>query len=132
MTTHIFITVLALAGFYIARHIDDRKKRGKKLICPLRMSCDTVIGSSYSTLFGVPLELLGMGYYGLTVVLHMVVFFGIVPNPLYMLIIASVAFLFSLYLVLVQAYKLHSWCSWCVGSAFISTAIFFLSLALFM
>ena len=132
MTTHIFIAVLALAGFYIARHIDDHKNKGKKLICPLRMSCDTVIGSSYSTLFGVPLELLGMGYYGLTIALHAVVFFGIVPTPLYMIIISGVAFVFSLYLILIQGYKLHSWCSWCIGSAIISTAIFFLSFALFI
>ncbi len=131
MTIHYFIAVLAIAGFYIARHIHDHKKKGKKLICPFRMSCDTVIGSSYSTLFGIPLELLGMGYYGLTAVLHVVVFFGIVPTPLYMLVIAGIAFLFSMYLVLVQAYKLHSWCSWCVGSAIISTVIFFLSFSIF-
>jgi uncharacterized membrane protein len=38
------------------------------------------------------------------------------------------AFLFSLYLTGVQAFKIKSWCTWCLTSAAISTTIAIVSL----
>jgi hypothetical protein len=52
-------------------------------------------------------------------------------TPLSVFIVAGITiggFLFSLYLTFVQAFLIKSWCSWCLMSAALSTAIFIFTL----
>jgi uncharacterized membrane protein len=93
-----------------------------------------VIHSDYSTLIGIPVEMLGMLYYGLVALLHTQVLTRISLSqtlPEYRLEmlfgVSLCAVLFSIYLVSVQAFVIRHWCLWCLGSAFISIAIAALS-----
>ena len=123
------IIFLAFAGFLIARYIRHHKKNVKEaLVCPLKANCDTVIHSDYSRFLGIPLEVLGMIYYGLLALSYglLIVFpsFGI-PLIVSGLMVASIcAFLFSIYLTIVQAFVIKNWCTWCIISATICAAIF--------
>ncbi len=131
---HIIILFLSFIGFSIAYHIFEKKRAKKPLICPLRSNCDTVVTSDYSTFLGIPLEAIGMGYYALIAILHGVVAVTHAGNPLLSLIILVLsggAFLFSLYLISIQAFVLKQWCIWCLSSAAISTVIFIVTAVFF-
>lgn len=131
----IAICLLGLFGFWVARQIRMKKKSKNPFVCPIKFDCSSVVNSDYSKLLGVPLELLGMAYYGLVFIIYLfssinLYFTGVLPpNSIIVLMIAlsSFAFLFSLYLIGIQIFVLKKWCSWCFVSAFISIAIFILT-----
>lgn len=124
------VILIGLAGFLLASYIRNKKKKNKPLVCPLKSNCDTVINSDYSSFCGIRLEILGMIYYAFIAIGYGVAnnFFsisGAVFN--FMLPFSFFAFLFSLYLISVQAFVLRQWCTWCLFSAFFCTLIFILS-----
>src|SRR3989338_6874072 len=123
---------LSFSGFLIANYIRHHKKNVKEvLVCPLKANCDTVIHSDYSKFLGVPVEILGILYYGLIAVSYGL--FIVLPetatsSTLFFVHSASaLAFIFSIYLTLVQAFALKNWCTWCIVSAVISASIFLIS-----
>jgi uncharacterized membrane protein len=125
--SEIIIIALGILGFLLCVHIYKKKRSTKPLICPLKGDCESVLKSDYSTFFGIGLEVYGLLYYGTVTVSYTVMYFYPVFHvPLVYLPILGVsigAFLFSLYLTGVQAFKIKSWCTWCLTSAAISTAI---------
>lgn len=124
--------ILALFGFFVARHIHAEKKADRPLICPIKFDCQTVVHSDYSKFLGVPVEVFGMIYYMFVFVSYTVLaFLGAVLPQVYIvgLVLLSVfAFLFSVYLILVQLLILRKFCSWCIVSAFICSMIFLLTI----
>lgn len=128
----IFFHFLAIGagvfGFLIAGHIFLKKSKKKPLVCPMRANCDTVIHSAYSKTLGIRNEAIGSIYYLGVIIFHLLflVFPVAYDSGLYFLIytISLGAFLFSLYLIGVQAFILKEWCTWCVFSAIASTIIF--------
>jgi len=133
MTDFILRTIIifiGLSGFLLSSHIHNKKKKKTKLICPLHSNCDEVINSDYSEIYGIKLEVLGMMYYAFIAIVY-----GLINN--FSFLIGSVsdiffafsffAFIFSLYLISVQAFVLRQWCVWCLFSAFLSTSIFVIS-----
>ena len=133
MSYYLGIILLSVGGFLIAAYIRSHKKTGQTLICPAGTTCDTVIHSDYSRFFGIPVEFLGMAYYGIIAVSYGI--FLVRPELAYptvdflLLGLSLVALLFSVYLTFIQAFTLRQWCTWCLISAAFSTAIFFLALA---
>ena len=131
-SSSVIIIFLSFAGFLIAFYIRHHKKNVKEvLVCPLRANCDTVIHSDYSKFLGIPVEILGILYYGLIAVSYGL--FIVLPetatsSTLFFVHSASaLAFIFSIYLTLVQAFALKNWCTWCIVSAVISASIFLIS-----
>lgn len=126
------LSFISLAGFSLARYIYKKKTEKRPLMCPMKTRCEDVVTSDYSKMFGVPLEIFGMWYYGTLSVVYG--FFSIFPAthlPLVsfvLVLISLVAFVVSLYLIFVQAFALRAWCTWCLMSAFLSTTIFAISL----
>jgi uncharacterized membrane protein len=95
----------------------------------LNGSCDEVTRSRYSRFFGVPVELLGVLYYGGVSAFYIFykLVFGVAIHPTTLFITSAVtcfAFIFSLYLVFIQSFVLRKWCTWCLFSAGFSTLIF--------
>jgi uncharacterized membrane protein len=41
---------------------------------------------------------------------------------------ATIAFLFTIYLNALEAFVIHAWCRWCIGSAVIATMLFLFTL----
>ncbi|MFZ2149660.1 MAG: vitamin K epoxide reductase family protein [Minisyncoccia bacterium] len=126
------ITIFALSGFFVARHIRKHKKRGARpLACPAKFDCHSVVHSDYSRFFKVPVEVLGMAYYGVIFFVYLATIFapGIFPNTSsnFFAGLSAGAFIFSLYLVGVQIFILKKGCLWCFVSAFITTIIFILT-----
>lgn len=129
----LLIIFLAFGGFILALYLRHHKiSSGEKLICPLGLDCDSVIHSPYSRFLSIPVEVLGLIYYG-TVALSYATFIvlpRLLITPLIFIILGMTiaAFLFSLYLTFIQAFNLRQWCSLCLLSAVICTVIFGLTL----
>ena len=123
--------VLGLCGFMVAKHIYRHKKNQIPLVCPMGFDCDFVVYSNYAKFFGVPLEIFGMIYYAFLSLLYLYFIFitDVMPVALsgFLLLASFGAFLFSLYLLVVQIFILKKGCSWCIISALISAFIFILT-----
>ena len=127
----IAVFVLGAVGFWVARHIRHSKTKNKPLVCLVGFDCHAVVTSDYSRFMGVPLEILGMFYYGLMSLAYLGLIFipGILPTFMVNIVVLGslAAFLFSLYLIIVQVFILKKGCSWCFVSAGISITIFVLN-----
>jgi uncharacterized membrane protein len=125
------ICVLSFIGFLICRHIHNKKKSPEPLVCPMKFNCHAVVHSDYSKFMGVPLEIFGMIYYILISISYFCLVF--ISTPLSLLattvfvVLSLGAFLFSIYLTLVQLLILKEGCFWCFTSAAISVVIFILT-----
>jgi uncharacterized membrane protein len=123
----IIIILLATVGFLVAYLIHKKRSEPKPFVCPVGFDCHAVVTSKYSTLFGLSLEYWGMLYYSGVVLAYIATL--IAPEVFtltfsYLVIgVSTFAFLFSFYLVIVQAFYLRVWCSYCLVSAGLSTAI---------
>jgi uncharacterized membrane protein len=128
-----FIAFAALGGLGVACYIYYTKRYHKQLVCPIGSDCNAVVTSRYSKFLGVPLEHWGILYYAIIVSAYAVLIFaphllsGVLLSGL--IILTAAAFLFSLYLLFVQAFLLRQWCIWCLLSAMLSIMIFIVSLA---
>jgi uncharacterized membrane protein len=87
--------------------------------------------STYAEIFGISVALLGSLFY-LTLLLLLVAYFD--SKKTFLISLASIlplgAFLFSSYLVYVQAMIIKSWCIYCLVSATCSTLLFILGMIL--
>ena len=129
---YVILIFVAFAGFLLASHIFRKKRVKQPMVCPLNSNCEAVINSRFSTLLGIPLEIIGMLYYAITALSYGL--FLILPNIIttqltfITLVITTFAFLFSLYLTFIQAFAIKEWCVWCLTSAFFCTIIFTMTL----
>src|SRR3989338_212050 len=68
----IAIFILAASGFLIAHHIFQKKRMAEYLVCPIKFDCNTVVNSDYSRFLGIPVEILGMFYYGVVALSYLI------------------------------------------------------------
>jgi uncharacterized membrane protein len=124
--------VFGLAGFLLAGYISIKKKKVQPLVCPLNGHCDAVVRSRYSRFLGLPVEYIGSLYYAFIAAAY----WAKLVRPelftdtitFFLVAITIGAFLFSVYLVSIQAFVLKKWCTWCLFSAGFSTFIFLFAL----
>jgi uncharacterized membrane protein len=111
---------LGFAGVGIAGYLTYVHYAGLHPICGISHGCETVQTSSYASLLGVPVALLGLITYILILVsLRM-------PGERALLggyALTLVAFLFSAYLTYREVFTIHAICSWCVSSAIVFTLL---------
>ena len=81
--------------------------------------CEAVLTSEFAVIFGVPLALIGVLYY-------LLVFFLVLKNK-NIKILVTLGFLASLGLLALQAFVIHAFCLYCLGSLATSTILFVLS-----
>ncbi len=130
MTVYIFalIMLLAFGGLAITSYIHRKKTTAQPMVCPIGSNCEVVVHSEYSEMFHIPLEIIGALYYTIMILTYsLFLAFPYLHNAgaaVIILEITTVAFLFSVYLISVQAFIIKEWCTWCLGSAFICSLIF--------
>lgn len=128
MIFFILIIIAAFGGLWISHHIWKTKRMRKHLVCPVGFNCDAVVQSRYGTLLGIPLEVLGMFYYGGIAIVYgiFLAFPTAIPAALITAVLMSTAasFLFTIYLAIVQFMIIREHCSWCIASYGFSIIIF--------
>ncbi len=126
-----FITLaimgIADASYLVWKHYSHK---ASPLVCPLDHDCSKVTESKWSSIFLVRNELLGLLFYASMLVAGLMIFlrptFFLFSFPLLLLIkiAAGGSFLFSLFLILVQIYKIKDYCFYCMLSALITLLLF--------
>ncbi|OIO50603.1 MAG: hypothetical protein COV41_01085 [Candidatus Brennerbacteria bacterium CG11_big_fil_rev_8_21_14_0_20_43_10] len=89
-------------------------------------SCDTVMKSSYSMVWGVPLAVWGLLYYGI-LFFACIAYFDMRKSVFVHFIMLAVAWgiVFSGWLVYIQAMRLHAWCLYCLISEVLAAVMGF-------
>ena|ERR1700751_3898930 len=111
---------LGLGGVGIAGYLTYVHYAGLRPICGISHGCESVQTSSYASLLGIPVALLGLISYVL--ILLSLRMRG--ERPLlggYALTL--IAFAFSAYLTYREVFTIHAICSWCVASAIAFTLL---------
>lgn len=119
----------AFVGFLDAVYLSVKALQNIAPPCFITGGCETVTTSPYSRILGIPIALLGALYY--LTALGLGLWFldkkdfralRILPW------ISGAGFLFSLYLLFIQASVLEAFCSYCLLSSGTSTGVFLASL----
>ena len=95
-------------------------------------SCEAVLSSSYSVIFGIPVSALGVLYY-LTLLIGLFAYLdfkkAVIARATLSLTVCGLVM--SIWFVFLQAFVLHAYCLYCMGSATISTALFISAVLVF-
>lgn len=130
------IVVLAAIGFFISAHIYYEKHiKHEDLTCNITSGCNDVVNSEYSSIGPIPLEVVGLLYYGTVILTGLFYTFvatsltglpviGTLPLFYFLLVIGGIAAFVSVILTYIQFAILKIWCEYCLTSAFVSFAIF--------
>lgn len=128
------VLVIALLGFADAGFLTFEHYRGVVPPCGIESGCEKVLTSEYSFIAGIPVSLLGAIYYFL-IALGAFVYLesrhgaGAVAAHhsqilKWTLLATTAGLIMSLWFLYVQAFVLHSYCLYCLGSAATSIALF--------
>jgi uncharacterized membrane protein len=116
----IAIGVLSVIGIGIGTYLTYTHYAGAHVLCLSSGGCETVQHSRYSKLDGIPVATLGLaGYIGILISLAIR---GEAGRALGFAL-ALVGFLFSMYLTYREAFTIHAYCQWCLGSAALMTLL---------
>ena len=116
----IVIGLLSVIGIGIGGYLTYTHYAGLHVLCLSSGGCETVQHSAYSKLDGVPVATLGLaGYIGILLSLAIRGETG----RLIGFALALVGFLFSMYLTYREAFTIHAYCQWCLGSAAVMTLL---------
>ena len=122
------IFLASLCGLAVAVYIRYKKTRKEILVCPIHFNCEDVIHSKYASVLGVPIEIIGLFYYGFLALIYgtavMVPEIITAPISTGLTFVTSLAMAFSIYLLFVQVI-LKQWCAWCLLSFVSSVVIFY-------
>lgn len=122
----IAVAVLALAGLAIMSYLTYIHYANKSSFCDIskNVSCDVVTTSVYSEIFGVPMSLLGLGYF-----LSALLLLGRKRGNAWLILFFLTLFVLipSLYLSSLELFVIEALCILCETSKVLMLAILFLS-----
>lgn len=121
------IIILVFAGLLDTLYLSVKQIAGSSVVCNIYEvnSCENVLTSEYSKVFGLPLSIWGFGYYMTLFVLVLVYSANQSKKCFKILFGLSVfGFLFSVRLVYLQFFVIENLCYYCMLSALFSTMIF--------
>jgi len=126
----ILIFCFALGGLFDASYLVYKHYEGDAVVCAVFNGCDTVLNSSYALVWGVPVALLGAGFYFTVLVFSLFILSGWeeLKKPIFLL--SMVGVLTSLYFLYLQIFVIKEFCFYCLISVFATAGIFIFSLFL--
>jgi uncharacterized membrane protein len=115
--------LLALVGLCDAIYLTVEHLNGSTLQCTITHGCAEVLGSRYATVGGLPLAAFGAAAYFSAFSLATLAAFGYPSARKLLAALVAAMFLFSLWLLYLQAFVLHAFCQYCLLSASITTLL---------
>jgi uncharacterized membrane protein len=126
------LALFALVGLLIAGYLLLYKFKVLSSLACGTGGCEVVQSSPWAVFLGIPVPAWGVAGYLAILALALI---GLQPRFVYsrglstiIFLTAAFAFGFSMYLTGLEAFRIHAWCRWCVGSAVVATLIFLFSL----
>jgi uncharacterized membrane protein len=122
-TLYTVVAIVAVAGLADATYLTVQALTGETLSCGGSPDCFRVLGSSYSKVGRIPVALLGALAYFSVFTFATFAAFGYARARKFVVLIAGMMFLVTLWLLYVQAFLLHAYCRYCLFSAAITFLI---------
>jgi uncharacterized membrane protein len=123
----LIIPLMGLIGMGISGYLTFIHYRDLNAVCLFGAKCDAVLTSAYSAVGGIPLSLFGIIIYLILSILGTLRFLNRNDRPDLLAIgIYSAALagtLFSIYLYYLEIFKIHAFCTWCIGSSIIMVCV---------
>jgi uncharacterized membrane protein len=128
-----FLLAFAVLGFLDATYLTIQHYNHVIPPCTLLHGCEQVLTSQFATVVGIPVALFGALYYAI-IFLGVLVYTQIKSERLLRLLswFTFTGFAASVWFVYLQAFVLHNFCQFCLGSAITSTALFITGLAVLL
>lgn len=105
--------LVTLAGIAVAGYLTWVHYDAAALVCVAGGGCETVQGSEYAEIAGIPVALLGLGAY---VALLGLLLWDSVTARLAAAMLGLVGFVFSMYLLALQLFVIDAVCVWCLAN----------------
>lgn len=121
--------VVALAGLADAVYLTIKHFTGEAVPCSIVQGCEQVLTSSYAEIGGVPLAIFGAAAYFAAFSLAILTAFG---NRLMWTLFGvqvTLMFIFTAWLVYLQAFVIEAFCQFCLLSAATTLALFIIFIA---
>jgi len=125
----IVLIVVSLVGFVDSSYLTAQHYSGETVVCEVGGKafgdCDSVLGSSYAEVAGIPVALAGAAYYFIVFVLASMLLSA--PKRTLLALIAAltgIGLAFSLWFVYLQLFVLEAVCLYCMLSALSTTVLF--------
>lgn len=122
------VAALALTGTFVAAYLLLYKLGVFGTIICGDSGCETVQASPWAYFLGIPVAGWGLAGY---LAIFVTAFLGTQPRfaadrrvSIALLGLTGVAFLFSVYLSVLEEFVIGAWCQWCIVSAVIATLAF--------
>jgi|KBSMisStaDraftv2_1062788.scaffolds.fasta_scaffold01310_3 uncharacterized membrane protein len=132
MSRRKWMAVVSLAGLFLGVYLTLYHYGFIGTLACNVSSCEKVQTSRWSMLFGLPVATWGAGFYVLMLTLTVA---GLQPRyessrglALVILLLSGWGLLFTAWLNYLEAFVLHAWCEWCLGSATMVLILFVLAL----
>jgi len=101
-------------------------KGSQPVPCRITGGCNDVLTSQYSKVAGIPLSTIGLVFYLTVFSLAVFELFGAAATLRWVFWLALPGLALSIVLVGIQAFVIRAYCEYCLASALLGTAIFFL------
>ncbi len=123
MKLYVTAAIVSLLGLADAIYLTVQHVTGQSVICTIVSGCSEVLSSSYAVVAGVPLALIGAAAYFSVFSLATLAAFGYRIAGTLLTALVVLMFLFSLWLIYLQAFVIGAFCQFCLLSAAITTAL---------
>jgi uncharacterized membrane protein len=127
MTKRMVIAVLALGGVFVSAYLTLYKLGYIGTLSCSIGSCETVQMSKWAKFLGLPVSAWGLAFY---IVILALAIAGTLPRftesrriSSALLVLSALGFAFTAYLTSLEAFVIHAYCIYCLGSAAIVTLI---------
>jgi uncharacterized membrane protein len=116
--------IVALAGLADAIYLTIHHYTATAVPCGEAFDCEMVLNSSWAEIAGIPLAAYGAASYFVAFSLALLTAFG--DRRMWRLfgILATLMTAFSLFLIYVQAFRIHAFCQYCLLSAATTFTLF--------
>lgn len=121
--------VVALAGLADAVYLTIKHFTGEAVPCSIVQGCEQVLTSSYAEIGGVPLAIFGAAAYFAAFSLAILTAFGSRLTWMLFGVQVTLMFIFTAWLVYLQAFVIGAFCQFCLLSAATTLALFIIFLA---
>jgi uncharacterized membrane protein len=132
VTSRRVIALISLIGLFLATYLTLYKLGYIETLACGTGSCEVVQSSKWSTLFGQPVAMWGVGFYLAMLVLSLAGSFGSLEDSralgFGLALLSGSGVLFSGWLTYVEIGLLHAICRYCVASACLVLVLFALSI----
>lgn len=125
---YIVMACLALVGLADSLYLTVQHVTGQSVRCTIVSGCSEVLSSSYASVNGIPLALIGASAYFAVFSLATLAAFGYPFVGKLLLIVTGLMFLTTLWLIYLQAFVIGQFCQFCLLSAAVTITLTILAL----